>query len=82
VIGRPAAIEWDEHNEIHATRHKVSALEIEQVLRNSPVHRRNKRQRSGDYIAIGYTDGGRHVAVVISWKAERQCVRPITAWEV
>ncbi len=82
VIEWPAEIEWDEHNELHATRHKVSALEIEQALCNGPVYRRNKRERSGDYIAVGYTDGGRHVAVVVAWKADTKSIRPITAWEL
>ena len=65
MIGWPTIIEWDEHNELHATRHKVSTLEIEQVLDNAPAYRANKRGRSGDYIALGHTDGGRRVAVVI-----------------
>jgi hypothetical protein len=30
------AVEWDEHNEAHATRHGVSVAEIEQVLAAGP----------------------------------------------
>ncbi|MEV6982403.1 hypothetical protein AB0M95_14235 [Sphaerisporangium sp. NPDC051017] len=65
MIEWPAFIEWDERNEVHATGHGVSAIEIEQVLWNGPTYRLNKRHRSGDYIAVGHTDGGRHVAVVV-----------------
>ena len=75
-------IEWDENNERHATRHGVSADEIEQMLRNGPIFRRNRKGRSGDLQAIGKTDGGRHVLAIVAWRSETRVIRPITAWEL
>jgi hypothetical protein len=66
---------------VHATTHGVSADEIDQVIANGPVYRRNKRGRSADYLAYGVTDGGRRVVVAVEWRAAIRVVRPITAWE-
>jgi hypothetical protein len=38
----PEGTDWDEHNLAHATAHGVSADEIDQVIANGPVYRRNK----------------------------------------
>lgn len=70
----------DEANEHHVTRHGVSVREIMQVFRNDPAIRRNRRARTGDYIALGLTDGGRPILVIFSF-ADEYGVRPIAAWE-
>jgi uncharacterized DUF497 family protein len=70
----------DEANEHHVTRHGVSAREIARVFRNDPAIRRNRRARSGDYIALGVTNGGRQILVIFSFTDESG-VRPIAAWE-
>lgn len=74
-------MEWDEHNEAHATRHRVSVPEIEQVLANQPVFRPDRRG-SGDFLAEGTTEEGRSVRVVVAYDERRRMLRPITAWEV
>jgi uncharacterized DUF497 family protein len=66
-------IEWDEENVEHATRHGVSAAEIEQAIANASTARRNKRIDS-------VTDGGRHVVVIATHDLARRSLRPITAW--
>ncbi|MGH3735392.1 MAG: hypothetical protein ACRDT6_07180 [Micromonosporaceae bacterium] len=48
---------------------------------NHPTVRRNRKGRVGDFYAIGVTDSGRRVVMVIAWDAARRVVRPITAWE-
>lgn len=70
----------DEANEHHVTRHGVSAREITQGFRNDPAVRRNRRARTGDYIALGVTDGGRRILVIFIF-ADEYGVRPIAAWE-
>jgi hypothetical protein len=52
VVPEPETIEWDDANIEHATRHGVSASEIEQVLRSGPTYRANRRG-TGDYLAEG-----------------------------
>jgi hypothetical protein len=42
--------------------------------------RHNRRARTGDYIALGITDGGRRIMVIFSFTDENG-VRPIAAWE-
>lgn len=75
------AVEWDEHNEAHATRHGVSVAEVEQVLAAGPVLR-PERRGSGDFLAEGSTVGGRRVRVVVAYVPARRVLRPITAWEL
>jgi uncharacterized DUF497 family protein len=81
VVLDPDDIDWDEDNREHATRHGISADEITQALLNQPTIHRNRKGRSGDYYALGTTDGGRKIVVVLAWDADRRVVRPITAWE-
>ncbi|MEU8818642.1 hypothetical protein [Actinoplanes sp. NPDC048796] len=77
----PEHIEWDDHNLEHATRHGVSAAEVDQVLNSGPKYYRNRKGRSGDLVAIGLTRGGRTVVVVVEWRPATAVMRPITAWE-
>jgi hypothetical protein len=58
-MARYFEVRIDEANENHVTRHGVSVREITQVFRNDPAIRRNRRARTGDYVALGITDGGR-----------------------
>lgn len=80
-IVSPEDIEWDDANREHATGHGVSEEEITQALVNYPTVRGNRKGRVGEYYAIGVTDSGRRVVMVIAWDAARRVVRPITAWE-
>jgi hypothetical protein len=77
----PEGTEWDDGNLQHATAHGVSADEIDEVIANGAVYRRNKRGRSADYLAFGTTDGGRSLVVAVEWRPAVRRVRPITAWE-
>ncbi|MGB6163682.1 MAG: hypothetical protein WCF33_14355 [Pseudonocardiaceae bacterium] len=79
-MARYVEVRIDENNEHHVTRHGVSAREITQVFRNDPAIRRNRRARTGDYIALGVTDGGRQILVIFSY-TDGYGVRPIAAWE-
>lgn len=74
------AVEWDEHNEAHATRHGVSVGEIDQVLAGGAIFRPDRRG-SGDFLAEGVTNGGRRLRVVVAHDPVRRVLRPITAWE-
>lgn len=74
-------IQWDDANLLHATRHGVSADEINQVIANNPLYRANKKLRAGDYSTIGVTDGGRRVELKVKWYPATRTIRPITAWE-
>ena len=70
----------DEDNEEHATAHGVSILEIQQIFANGVTIRRNRKNRSAEFIADGYTDGGTHVAV--PFDLIDGAARPITAWRL
>ncbi|MDA8302215.1 MAG: hypothetical protein M0005_11925 [Actinomycetota bacterium] len=75
------AVEWDEHNEAHATRHGVSVAEIEQIHAARRAGRPGGRG-SGDFLAEGTTDGGRRLGVVVAYDPVRRVLRPIAAWEM
>lgn len=73
------AVEWDDANLDHATRHGVSAVEVEQVIQNATEFRRSKHHPDRRRIQAR-TDGGRRVVVIIQVLAGGRA-RPITAWE-
>ena len=77
-----SAVEWNEANELHATRHGVSIAEIEDVLLSAKLAYRNRRGRSGDFYVHGSTLGGRQVRVVFAYQRDTGTARPIAAWEV
>lgn len=70
-------IEWDEYNLDHATRHGVTATEIEQAIWNTD---RVPPSSDGRFRFTGVTDGGRKVRVIAA--EIRDGIRPISAWEV
>lgn len=74
-------IDWDDANLYHATRHGVTAEEIEQAIANATTVRRNRRNRSGNVRIDAETDAGRKVVVIAAHGPWRRSLRPITAWE-
>lgn len=79
---RIETVQFDEHNEHHATRHGVSAAEIVQVLANDPEVRRNRRDRTAGYLATGLTDGGTAVRIAFDHDGESGTARPLAAWRI
>jgi epoxyqueuosine reductase QueG len=74
-------IVWDDDNEGHFTQgNRVRPSEADEVLRNGPVYVRNRKQRAGTHKAIGLTDAGRAVTIVVQYDEESRQVRPITGW--
>lgn len=59
-------LEWDEHNEEHIARHGVSPEEVEEVCFARPML---VRSRQGSHVALGQTHAGRHLVVVLRFKA-------------
>ena len=74
-------MELDGGNEEHVTRHGVSVSELMQVFEGDPLWARNKRGRTGAWLMLGRTRGGRPVVAVVMYDCERRSVRPITARE-
>lgn len=75
------AIEWDDENLLHATRHGVSEGEIEQALSNAERVYPSRPPRSDRGAVTARTNGGRRVKVVFEIKG-RGFIRPFAAWEV
>jgi hypothetical protein len=74
-------VELDEANETEMGRHRVRGWEAAEVFCNGPVWAGNKRARSGEWLMVGRTDGGRALTVPVSYDPVRGVVRPITAWD-
>lgn len=71
--------DWDEHNERHLAKHKISRLDAEDVL--SGDHLLLEYQVQGGerrWIAVGTTRAGRILNIVFSVRGE--IMRPITGW--
>ena len=75
-------VEFDEHNEEHATRHGVTLVEIVQVFANGPEVRRNRRGRAAGFLASSVTDGGSILRVAFDHDPETDTARPIAAWRI
>ncbi len=75
--------EWDEANESELAQphHPVFPWEVEQVFQNRPVWAKNRKGRSGDYLMVGSTRGGRKLTVVVQPKPDSRKLRPITGWD-
>ncbi len=73
--------EWDEENEQELAGHHITPQEVYEVWANGPIWAPNKRHRAGDWKMLGRTDGGRQLAIVIRFYADRSMLRPITGWD-
>lgn len=70
--------DWDEHNESHIRRHRVSPQEFEEAMRNRHVLARvdcMKGERR--FLVIGATNGLRVLVLVYAQRGRR--IRPVTA---
>ncbi len=73
--------EWDEDNESELWGHRIRPWEVEEVFWNRPVWAPNKKGRSGDYLRVGKTNGGRSLTIPVRPNAVTMQLRPITGWE-
>ena len=70
---------WDEHNERHLAKHKITRSDAEDVL--SGNHILLEYQMEGGeqrWIAVGSTRAGRILNIVFAVRGE--VMRPITGW--
>ena len=75
--------EWDEanENELAQPHHPILPWEVEQVFWNKPVWAPNKKGRSGDYLMVGKTDGGRELTIIVQPNPITRLLRPVTGWD-
>ena len=72
---RIISFEWDEANINHIARHNVMPEEVEEACFNNPLILRGRLSR---YYALGQTDSGRYLTVIIQYKF-KGTARVITA---
>jgi len=73
------AFDWDEANIAHLKRHRVSAAEFEEVIKNDPLDLDHDSVSGEDrYRSLGETNRGRVLIVV--WTFRRSRIRAITAY--
>ena len=78
---RAEGLEWDDANEDELWGHGIRSWEVEEVFQNRPVWAKNKKGRSGDYLMVGATGGGRWLTVPVQVKEASMLLRPITGWD-
>jgi uncharacterized DUF497 family protein len=76
TIVRVKEVVWDDWNESHIARHRVTAEEVEEVLFSWPLHA--ERRRNETYAVLGRADSGRWLFVLVSARP-RGVVYPVTA---
>jgi len=57
--------EWDDANEAHLADHSIAPWEVEQVFLNAPVWAPDRKNRGGAWKMVGWTDGGRALAIIV-----------------
>ena len=72
---------WNDGNESELHYHGVQPEEAEQVFMNSPTWCPNKKHRSGDFLMMGRTHGGRCLTIVVRIERLQRRIIPITAWD-
>jgi len=84
--GADPAVEWDEENEEHVSRHGVSPWEVEEMITQGDFEciRHPKWRKGGKYarrfLLRGRTLGGRPLLVVVE-RVGSERLRPVAAWE-
>lgn len=73
--------EWDEANEEHLDEHGILPWEVEEVFFNGPVWVPNRKGRSGAWKMIGWTTGGRALAIIVTVNGPAETLRAITGWD-
>ena len=74
-------LEFDDGNEDEMWRHRVRAVEVNQVLDNEPVFFPNKAAHAARIVMIGPTFGGRLLTVPLAETPVPGLWRPATAFE-
>ena len=72
--------EWDEANEEHLLRHRITETEVEEVFECDPVWRPNRGTGSGDWQMIGRTYGGRWLTIIVLVLEEERLLRAFTGF--
>jgi uncharacterized DUF497 family protein len=81
-VSHPDKAEWldfDDDNEAHLAAHAVTAVELLQVFLDEPFWAANKKGRTGTWLMVGRTQGGRPLVAAVLFDETRNCIRPITA---
>lgn len=79
-----AGFEWDDANEGHLAARGITPWEVEQVFLNGPVWVPNRKNRSGAWKMVGWTDGGRALTIIVAAGESRETpgmLRAFTGWD-
>jgi hypothetical protein len=74
-------LEWDDINRDKLWSRQIGESEVEEVFWNRPVWGRNKAGRTGDFLMVGITDGGRRLTIPVQMNPINKQLRPVTGWE-
>lgn len=80
-MGHPddaSQIEFDDANEAHLARHRITPSEVFEVWENDPLWAANKKDRTAGWLMIGRTDGNRPLVIAVLYDERRGSIRPIT----
>lgn len=83
--------EWDDDQlergntahlgESRPARASIAWWEAEEVFENGGRFARNKHGKSGDWLLVGRTRGGRALTLVVSYDSTRRAIRVLTGWD-
>ena len=71
--------DWDEHNEKHLAKHRISRFDAEDVLSGNHILLEYQMEKNEQrWVAVGTTRSGRILNIVFAVRGD--AVRPITGW--
>jgi uncharacterized protein len=78
-VPAPPEFDWDEHNERHLARHKISRSDVEDVLSGSHILVAFESVEGEErWTAVGTTRSGKILVIVFAIRNDS--VRPVTGW--
>ena len=75
-----AAFDFDDENVEKLAAHGVTSAQVEQVLEDNIVVRRNRKGRNAPFIVFGRDRSGQCLAIPVAPTDDPVIWRPVTAW--
>ncbi len=78
---RAEDLEFDEGNESHLARHRITLSEVSEIWCSDPLYVPNRKGLASVWLMLGDTAAGRKLTIAVLVDEVRLRLRPITGWD-